>query len=301
MSALTSARNWRNGAAGEGFVLPRWLRRPVRMLQRLRPDDMVPPPLAMTTATAILFSATGLYGGAAGGHLDEAVQAVSSRTGFAITDVRVTGNRETSEIDVLQEVGLDGWTALVGFGVDAARQRIAELPWVESAAVRKVYPSTLEVRLVEREPFAIWQHGSELTIVERNGAVIAPFSGGRHTALPLIIGMGATEAAPAFIGEVERHPELAARVKAYIRVGDRRWDLRLENGVTVKLPEKGEDEAIAELVMLDREQGLLARDITAVDMRLSDRLIIALTPDAAEARAAALEERLDGRKPGARI
>jgi cell division protein FtsQ len=92
-------------------------------------------------------------------------------------------------------------------------------------------------------------------------------------------------------------------VKGYIRVGERRWDLKLENGITVKLPEDGEDQAIAELVRLDRESGLLTRDIAAVDMRISDRLVVQLTPEAAMQREAALKQKpkLSRRKAEAKI
>ena len=86
-------------------------------------------------------------------------------------------------------------------------------------------------------------------------------------------------------------PELRARVKAYVRVGDRRWDLRLENGLSVLLPEDQPVEALAEVARMDRENGLLSRDIVSVDMRLSDRMVVKLTPDALVRRNAALEER----------
>lgn len=276
-------------APGEGRVLPRWLRRPARVLSRVGIGDFEPPRFAATLATAALFTVTAVYGTVAGGHSAAVVQTVTARTGFAISDVRVSGNRETSEIDVLQTVGLDGWTSLVGFDADAARERVAQLPWVESASVRKIYPSMLEVRLNEREPFAIWQHGSRLTIVERSGEPIAPLSSRRHASLPLVIGMGATEAGPDFIAEVGRHGDLAARVRAYIHVAERRWNLRFDNGVTVKLPKDGETGALDELARLDREHELLSRDITGIDMRLADRLTIALTPEAEEARETALE------------
>jgi cell division protein FtsQ len=169
--------------------------------------------------------------------------------------------------------------------------------------VRKVYPDTLEVRIEERKPFAIWQHGSQLTVVERNGDVIAPFGAGRHAVLPLVIGYGAAEDAAPFVDKIKALPELASRVKGYIRVAERRWDIRLENGITLKLPESGEDEALAEVLRLDREGGLLSRDITSVDMRLSDRVVVQLTPDAAVRREAALDERAKAakRKPGQKI
>ena len=81
-----------------------------------------------------------------------------------------------------------------------------------------------------------------------------------------------------FIDKIRQFPELASRVKGYIRVAERRWDLRLENGITIKLPESGEDEAIAEVLKMDREDGLLSRDIASVDLRLDDRLVVRLTP-----------------------
>ena len=286
---------------GEGGVLPRWLRKPARMLQRVRLDEIEPPRFAATIATAMLFAAAGLYGGIQGGHTDQIVKAMTSRVGFAIDDVKITGNNETSEIDVLQQIGLDGWTSMVGFDVREARERVAELPWVESATVRKVYPATLEINIVEKKPFALWQQGSQVSVIEENGEVIAPFNGGRLAALPLIIGIGANESGPEFVAAVSKVHGLQGRVKAYIRVADRRWDLRLDSGVTIKLPEKGVEAALAEVARLDTEYSLLSRDITAVDLRLSDRMTVALAPEVAEGRRKAFEEMQKQRKKGARI
>jgi cell division protein FtsQ len=279
------------------FVLPRWLRRPVRLFARLNDGEFRAPPFSATVLSAVLLASSSIYGGYLGGHLDSFVQGVTARTGFAIDQIKVVGNQRTSEIDILGEIGLDGWTSLVGFDAGAARERIAQLPWVEQVAVRKVYPHTLEVKIEERKPFALWQQGSELDVVEQSGRVIAPYSGGGEATLPLLVGAGATRVAPEFLARIARYPDLASRIKGYIRVGDRRWDLRLENGITVKLPEENEDQAIADLVRLEHEKGLLERDIATVDMRISDRLVMELTPDAAKARETALK---DAGKPARR-
>jgi cell division protein FtsQ len=285
------------------FVLPRFLRRPARLISRLCDGEYSPPRHAGVIATAVFLSSSALYGAWLGGQIPAVAQSVTARLGFAVDQVRVSGNKETSEIDILERLDLDGWTSLVGFDADAARRRIAELPWVKVAAVRKVYPDALEVRIEEREPFAIWQHGSQLAIVERSGNVIAPFNGGRHAVLPLVIGYGAAEQAADFVGKIRQHPELAARVKGFIRVAERRWDLRLENGITIRLPESGEDAAIAEVLRLDREDGLLSRDIAAVDLRLEDRLVVRLTPEAMVRRTEVLAEQAKAarKKPGKSI
>ena len=226
MFALRSVRGGKAalGVGGaERFVLPRSLRRPARMMAKLGTGDFVPPRFAATAATALLFAATGVYGSYVGGLMPDVAQAVTARTGFAVDQVRVVGHRETSEIDVLEKLDLSGWTSLIGFDVDKARDRVAELPWIEVASVRKIYPEMLEVRLQERRPFAIWQHGDDLSIIGEAGNVIVPYSGGRHASLPLVVGDGAAAHARDFVSQVARFPSLATRVKGYVFVSERRW------------------------------------------------------------------------------
>lgn len=274
--------------SADGFVLPRFLRKPVRVLSRFGRGQFTPPPYAASMLTAAFLAASSLYGAYLGGHFPAMVQGVTARSGFAVDQIKVSGNRETSEIDVLDKLELDGWTSLVGFDADEARARVTSLPWVRDAAVRKVYPGTIEVRIEEREAFAIWQYGSQLSVVEKSGHVIAPFVGGSQATLPLVVGFDAGQRAADFVAKVANYPELASRVKGYVRIGERRWDLRLDNGITVKLPENQVDSALAELVALDRQDGLLGRDIAAVDMRFTDRLVVQLTPEAMERRQAEL-------------
>lgn len=282
--------------ASDGIVLPRFLRRPARLLGRLTDGDFEAPRFSASILTAALLAVAGISGAYLGGQFPMIVQTVTSRLGFAIEEVKVSGNHETSEIDIVERLGLDGWTSTIGFDAEAARQRIAELPWVQAAAVRKVYPDALEIHIDERKAFAIWQHGSELSVVEASGGVIAPYNGGKQAMLPLVIGHGAPQAAAGFIATVKTHPELAARIKGYIRVAERRWDVRLENGVTVKFPEAGEDQAIERLLAMDRDSGLLSRDVASIDMRIDDRLVVQLTPEAAVAREAAVSERMKSLK-----
>lgn len=301
MFSVRSEGNGRSATpAGTGLVLPRLLRRPARALARLFVSDIEVPRHAGAALALALLGATGLYGAAVGGHMPSLVQAVTARTGFALSAVRITGNRETSEIDVLDAVGLNGFTSLIGFDAEAARERVAALPWVQAVTVRKIYPDTLEVHIGERQAFAIWQHGNELTVIESDGKPIAPLSSSHLAGLPLVVGMGAPERAKDFVAMVGAYPALAPRIVGYMRVADRRWDLRLRNGITVRLPERGEDAALADLARLDREHQLLSRDIVAVDMRLAERLAIQLSPDAASAREAAFKQRLEQAKAGRR-
>ncbi|MBB4272672.1 cell division protein FtsQ [Rhizobium mongolense] len=284
------------------MVLPRPLRRVVRFLVSLGTGRIHIPAHTGTISALAFFAATGLYGMSLGGHTETVAQAATTAAGFAIEDVKVSGNSETSEIEIFELLGLDGTTSLVALDVDAARRKIVKLPWVESVEVRKIYPKTIEVKLKERQAYAIWQHGQELSLIERNGSVIAPLRDNKFSTLPLVVGRDAESAAASLEGEFSKWPDITSRVKAYVWVSGRRWDLHMDNGVVVKLPSDDVDQALARLSKFNKEQDLLARDIAAVDLRLVDRTAIQLTPEAMARRQVVLDQRTkDLKKAGQNI
>ena len=272
-------------------MLPRILRKPARLFTALVDGRVVIPPHAGIRAVALLFALTGLYGVAEGGHLRALMESVTARTGFAVERVDVAGNIETSPVDVVQQFGLGGGTSTVTLDVEAVRVAIMTLPWVADAQVRKVYPDVIDVKLSERRAFAIWQQGRKLSVIERDGNVIAPFANDGYMRLPLFVGLGADRHAAKLDSLLDSWPALKNRVKASIRVADRRWDIRLDNGVTVRLPETGASRALDKLRRFDADRALLERDIETVDLRLDDRITVGLTEDAAARRDSAVTER----------
>ena len=280
----------------EGRVLPRILRKPMRMLTRLKSGNVTVPRHAGLIGTFMLFLSTGVYGTIEGGHSADYTQAVASRVGFAITEVNVSGHRETSEIDVLGELGLDGSTSLIGFDTDAARVRLVGLPWVASAEITKVYPNSLNVKIGERKAFAIWQHDEELSLIEEDGHIIVPFAHPEFSTLPLVTGVGAEREAKLLVPAVAAIPELKSRVKAQMLIAGRRWDVRLDNGVTIQLPEGDPANALSKLAEVDSATGLLSKDIELVDMRLPDRMVVRLTQEAMVVRDEEIKTLIDKAK-----
>ena len=282
-------------SAHRRFAVPsRWAMKLVRTGRRISSfadsvaDARKPPFAALAT---VVLGATLVYGVSVGGHTSTVIDGVAQPLGFGIDKVDVEGNAETSEIDALQALWQTGSQSLFSLDPSAARQTLESMPWVDRASVAKIFPDQIKITLSEHKPYAVWQKGDEFVVVDREGREIVPFEPGRYAALPVVVGTGAAAHAAALIDEMEVLPELRARAKAYVRVGDRRWNLRLENGLAIELPEDDPVAALAEVARMDREEGLLSRDIASVDMRLEDRMVIKLTPDALERRGAALKER----------
>ncbi len=253
----------------------RWLRRVLR-----------PTVLAVAGATLALALIVGggawLWTSGRVAAMAEAARAgvigLSADAGLILREVYVTGRVETPRDAVLAALGGGRGTPLAAIDPEVARARIEAIGWVRRAAVERRFPDTVFIRLVERRPLALWQRKGKLFVVDRDGVVIKGARPRDFAALPVIVGDDAPANAAGLIAAMATEPKLSARVKAAVRVGGRRWNLRLDNGIDVRLPEDGVAEAWRRLAEFDRRHRLLARDITAVDLRLPDRLVVVRPP-----------------------
>jgi cell division septal protein FtsQ len=137
--------------------------------------------------------------------------------------------------------------------------------------VLKLYPDRLLITITERRAFALWQHNAHVNVIADDGTVLQPFVEDRYRGLPLVVGSGAERRAKNFIGLLDRYPAIRSAVRAAVLVAERRWNLRLTNGMDVRLPEGDLQTALDRLVKLDNDKKLLSRDITSIDLRLADR------------------------------
>jgi cell division protein FtsQ len=249
------------------------------------------PRRAGIAATLMLLLASAGFGIVRGGHLDElstalgdSRNALANSAGFRITSVGVNGRKQLTQDEVLAIGGVNGRSSLLFLDASAVRERLKANPWIADATVQKLYPGALQINIVERKAFALWQQDGRLSVIADDGAVLEPYVTRRFVSLPLVVGKGAETRARDFLALLAQYPQVHDVTKAVVFVGQRRWNLRLKDGLDVRLPENDLDKALAELSRLDKEDHLFSRDIVAVDMRLPDRLTVQLSDDAAKAR-----------------
>jgi cell division protein FtsQ len=204
---------------------------------------------------------------------------VSAEIGLTVKEVLLEGRTHAPRAGVLKALGLKIGDPIMGFDLALVRDRIEALPWIESAAVERRLPGIVRVRIVEREPIALWQRKGVLSLVGRDGVPITNRKLGRFRDLLVIVGKDAPRHAINLLVMLASEPALRKRVRAAVRVGARRWNLRLDNGIDVRLPENETAAAWARLAELDRRHGLLGNDIDTIDLRLPDRLIVRTRTD----------------------
>jgi cell division protein FtsQ len=200
--------------------------------------------------------------------------------GLRVAEIRVEGRATTDRATVLAALGARPGTPILAIDPLRAEKRLEALPWVSSAVIERRLPDTVDVRLVERRPLALWQHEGRLQLIDDVGSVIPVTRLDRFAKLPLVVGPDAATDAAALLAMLAKEPDLDRRVTAAVRVGGRRWNLRIDGRIDVLLPADDPAAAWAALAHVERSSAILDRDVGAVDMRLPDRLIVRVTPQA---------------------
>jgi cell division protein FtsQ len=264
----------------------------------------LPRGLGLAASTAVILASIA-YGVVKGDHVGTIVAALkdtrdaaANAAGFRIISIALAGNTHVSREEILAIAGVSGKNSLLFLDVAEVRERLKTNPWIADATVLKLYPGELQIGIKEREAFALWQKDGRVSVIAADGTVLEPYVAPRLVQLPLVVGSGAQTHATDLLALLEPYPALREFVRAAVLVGERRWNLRLKNGIDVELPETGAAAALATLATLDREKSLITRDIVAIDLRLPDRVTVRLSDAAAQARVEALKEKDKPKKKG---
>ncbi|CCE01840.1 cell division protein FtsQ/DivIB [Bradyrhizobium sp. STM 3809] len=267
-------------------------------------ERYLPRRLGTVATVALLFGSVWL-GVVKGGHAQDVSAALSdtrnslaNAAGFRITAVAINGRKQLTQDEVLAIGGVSGRSSLLFLDAAAVRDQLKANPWIADATVQKFFPNQLQIDIVERKPFALWQQDGRLSVIADDGAVLEQYVSRRFLTLPLVVGKGAESRARDFLALLARYPQVRAVTKAAVFVGERRWNLRTKDGLDIRLPENDVGNALATLSQLDQDDKLFSRDIVAIDMRLSDRLTVQLSDDAAKAREELFKDKKPKKKAG---
>jgi cell division protein FtsQ len=256
-------------------------------------------------AAVLLIAASAGYGAVRGDQVGKVIDLfkdlrdmAANAAGFSIATVAIAGEKHLSRDEILAAAGVTGRASLLFFDVADARARLLTNPWIAEATVQKLLPDRLVISISERQAFALWQKAGRVGVIAGDGTVLEPYVMRRYADLPLVVGVGAEIRAREFLAMLNRRPELRTNVRASVLVAERRWNLRLKNGVDVRLPEFDVERALDQFAALERDTKLSSRDITAIDLRLADRVTVRLSDGAFQAREETAKKKLQKPKGG---
>lgn len=166
--------------------------------------------------------------------------------------------------------------------LDGFRDAIAAMDAVADVSVKLKAGGVLGVTVTERKPAVLWRTEAGLEMLDATGHRVATLlERAARPDLPVVTGAGAEDAVPEALAVLSAARPILAHVRGLVRVGDRRWDMVMDRGQRIMLPEDRPVDAIEEVIALDKAEDMLARDLTAIDLRNSQRPTLRLSADAA--------------------
>lgn len=242
--------------------------------------------LALALAGMVLFCGAAIAGAAWMGSslfdareaFERTADAAAADIGFAIDDIRIEGVSGARAQEVRAMIVPEGRQSILSLDPAEVKARIESLDWVAAARVRRMWPSTLQVDVQRRQAYARWQEDGEIAVIDVNGERLLAERAADHVALPLVVGAGAGPAAEPLLLALEDLPQVRHRLSALVRVGERRWNVELQSGTTIALPEEQPAIALAQLEALQASHRLLDRPLAQLDLRAPGRLVVRVHP-----------------------
>ena len=210
------------------------------------------------------------------GKITADIDAQLTAQGLRVESLRIHGATPDAQTDIARASGLYLDQPILDVDLKALRARIEQVGWVKSARVVRLLPNVIEIDIAQRPTFAVWEHAGHAMVIDNTGRTIPEADPGRFASLPIVVGEGADQAAPAILPVVRAHPMVMGRLDALVRVDDRRWDLRMKDGSVIQLPVSGEDAALIQLDQLDQKSRILTLGFERIDLR--DPELVAVRP-----------------------
>ncbi|MBI3441348.1 MAG: FtsQ-type POTRA domain-containing protein [Proteobacteria bacterium] len=199
---------------------------------------------------------------------------ITANAGFKVKDILVTGRTQVSADELLAHLSIKENAPILGVDIAEAQKSLAGLAWVKDVSISRRLPDRVLVELRERSPEALWQYQRNISVIDLEGVVLPVADLADYKQLPLVVGADAPAHVMELVSLLKAEPDINGQLASAVRVGSRRWDLHLKNGVTVKLPEQDMELALSYLAAVEKQKGILDRRIVSIDLRQPEKMIV---------------------------
>ena len=199
---------------------------------------------------------------------------LTADAGLTLEVVQLHGRAHTPQETLLTVANLQIGTPILGVDLRELHSKITKIGWVEDAIVERRLPSIIRISLKERIPIAMLQNNGKHKLIDRSGAIIGGADPSQFTHLTVVAGKNAAPYAAAILSILKTEPELFSEIWAVSYKSERRWDIHLKNGMTVRLPEIDPVSAWSRLAMIDRKSDIISRDLAVIDLRIPHQLVV---------------------------
>lgn len=199
---------------------------------------------------------------------------ILANSGFAIKNVTINGQKYTSSQSIAKILKIKAGMPIYAISLSDYKAKIESLPWVKEAIIERVLPNNIHISVIERRPIALGQKERKLYIIDEDGEIINEKNVTPFLSLPVIIGDGAEIYANSLISMLKDDPELFKKISSIIHISERRWNIRFDNDLEIKLPEENMDIAWKKVIELYKRNELFLPENSVIDLRIPKKIFV---------------------------
>lgn len=192
---------------------------------------------------------------------------LTAALGFRLENILIEGQQNVASESILSALESSTGTPIMAINLSKIQARLQQNPWIKAAAVERRIPSTIYITILERSPIAIWQVNQKFLLIDPEGHHIAGADLEKFSDLLHVVGPDANIYADQLIKACSRYPELATKIISAVRYGERRWNLNLQQNISIKMPEIGFNQALDYLAGLNKINKLFDQNYKSLDLR----------------------------------
>ena len=191
------------------------------------------------------------------------------RPEFMIKVASIDGSSDELANEIREILPLDFPVSYFDLDIKYLHKVVNEIPAVASAAIKISVGGVLQINVTEKSPAFIWRKDNVMSVIDETGSFIR-IANSRldYPKLPLVVGEAANLVVSEISSLMQANEYFKDHVRAFIRVGERRWDLILENNVRIMLPQRDFLAAFDRLMLMNEAGSLLSGRLSNIDMRL---------------------------------
>jgi len=195
-------------------------------------------------------------------------------------EINITGNHRVSKEQIIEVINQSkevliknsdlGYQPLIQNLIDDIKEK---LPWIRRLVISRAMPNILNITVEEYNPFAVWQKSDEKFLTDKEGNLIPFEESPEFENMVILSGDGANINARSIFNILVIDPQLSAHVYSATWVGNRRWDIRLDSGLLIKLPENNIHKAWQSLIEIYNKEGSII-GLKMIDLRIVDKIYL---------------------------
>ena len=191
---------------------------------------------------------------------------------FQIKNVIIEGS-EKSNISEIENNVTEFKGNLIGLNFNSIKEIVESSEWVKRASIKKVLPSTLKINVTENDPYAIYFQEGKSFLIDLDGSIITEINLNNYEDdLLFVRGENSPELLEQLIRDISiAFPNLTQTLEEVEFIEKRRWNLKLNNKLLVKLPDEKIQQSLKNLKQLFEEQEVMESNIIEIDLRIQGR------------------------------